>query len=364
MVLDWVDRTIPQKKRWILSVCLGQVLSLCITATSSASSALWQHHSVSIPFTQNFCNYLLLAIVYGVFKTSIKRDQDQDRERDQEHGHENEDEHEHEHEHELEQHSVGGWKFLGYSFADVQANVLAVLAFKSTSVLSALILSSWTLPCIMLLSTAFLGARYNLTHFAGVFLCLAGLGMLIWSDVAGQQGSTDNHSWIGDIVCLLSATLYAVSNVTEEYLVVHYPAQEFLSRAGFWGSIICGFQAFYYEHEKLVSIEWTWTIAGLVGVYVFCLFSMYSLAPTLYRLSSATFMSMSLMTSNFYSLVAGLVFLGAKMPSFYPLAYALVLCGVTTYNMSPYISSDSVLEEQIIKTSGGSYRSISPSESV
>ncbi|KAI9010514.1 solute carrier family 35 member SLC35F1/F2/F6 [Phycomyces nitens] len=337
MTLDWLDRTIPHNRRWILAVCLGQVLSLCITATSSASSALWQHHSVSIPFTQNFCNYLLLAIVYGTLGKPAQEDQEI---------------------------SVGGWKFLGYSFADVQANVLAVLAFKSTSVLSALILSSWTLPCIMLLSTAFLGARYNLSHFGGVSLCLAGLGMLIWSDIAGQPGSTDNHSWIGDIVCLLSATLYAISNVTEEYLVVHYPAHEFLSRAGFWGSIICGFQAFYYEHGKWVSIEWTWTIVGLVAVYVLCLFSMYSLAPTLYRLSSATFMTMSLMTSNFYSLVAGLVFLDAKMPPFYPLAYALVLAGVTTYNMSPYISSESAAEEEAIKNSRGSYRTISLAESV
>lgn len=42
---------------------------------------------------------------------------------------------------------------------------------------------------------------------------------------------------------LLSATLYAVSNVTEEYLVKRCTTAEFLSRAGFWGSIICGVQA-------------------------------------------------------------------------------------------------------------------------
>jgi hypothetical protein len=52
------------KQKTVIAVALGQLLSLCITGTSSASSALWRHHAVSIPFTQNFCNYLLLAIVY------------------------------------------------------------------------------------------------------------------------------------------------------------------------------------------------------------------------------------------------------------------------------------------------------------
>ena len=47
--------------------------------------------------------------------------------------------------------------------------------------------------------------------------------------------------------------------------------------------------------------------------YVISLSSMYSLGPTLYRMSNATFISMSLITSNFYSLLAGLVFLDAKV---------------------------------------------------
>lgn len=51
-------------KKTAIAVGLGQLLSLCITGTSSASSALWNHYAISIPFTQNFCNYLLLASVY------------------------------------------------------------------------------------------------------------------------------------------------------------------------------------------------------------------------------------------------------------------------------------------------------------
>ena len=53
------------RRQIVLPVFLGQLLSLCIVGTSTASSALWNHYGISIPCTQNFCNYLLLAIIYG-----------------------------------------------------------------------------------------------------------------------------------------------------------------------------------------------------------------------------------------------------------------------------------------------------------
>jgi solute carrier family 35 protein F1/2 len=70
------------------------------------------------------------------------------------------------------------------------ANVLAVLAFKNTSVLSALVLSSWTIPCIMLLSTYFLQAHYSRLHVQCAFVCLIGLALLIWGDTIGNDEST------------------------------------------------------------------------------------------------------------------------------------------------------------------------------
>ncbi|KAI8642731.1 solute carrier family 35 member SLC35F1/F2/F6 [Parasitella parasitica] len=150
------------KRQTVLAVGLGQLLSLCITGTSSASSGLWRQHSISIPFTQNLCNYILLAIVYSVYTTSKASSFK----------------------------SKLSWKFFGFSFADVHGNVLAVLAFKNTSVLSALVLSSWSIPCIMLLSTYFLNAKYNKVHVQSAFVCLAGLALLIWGDTIDDDDAT------------------------------------------------------------------------------------------------------------------------------------------------------------------------------
>ncbi|KAI8377454.1 solute carrier family 35 member SLC35F1/F2/F6 [Radiomyces spectabilis] len=314
-VADWIEKARSNKHK-LLPLFLGQVLSLCITGTSTASSALWKHHGISIPFTQNFCNYLLLAIVYNSLSRSWSTKRNWL--------------------YMIQEKSLILWlPGFGYSLADVQANVLAVLAFKNTSVLSALIVSSWTLPCIMLLSTLCLGARYRISHFLAVFLCLCGLAILIYVDTKEDDGSKVNHSWIGDLICLLSASLYAVSNVAEEYLVNKFDTQNFLALAGFWGSLLCGGQALIFEYEQVSSIEWSWPVVGLIGTYVLCLFTMYSLVPTLYRWSGAIFMSMSLTTSNFYSLLIGLFFLESQMPPFYPVAYILVIGGVTLYNLAP-----------------------------
>ncbi|EIE85904.1 hypothetical protein RO3G_10614 [Rhizopus delemar RA 99-880] len=151
------------KAQTFTQVCLGQLLSLCITGTSSASSALWQHYGISIPFTQNLVNYLILFIVYYGSSILIFKHKS---------------------------FSKTSWQFLGFSFADVGGNVLAVLAFKRTSVLSALILSSWSIPCIMLLSTYFLHAKYTATHIKSAALCLLGLAILIWCDTVESDDAS------------------------------------------------------------------------------------------------------------------------------------------------------------------------------
>lgn len=73
---------------------------------------------------------------------------------------------------------------------------------------------------------------------------------------------------------------------------------------------------------------------------------MYSLVPTVYRMMGATFLSMSLITSNFYSLIVGLFFLEAKMPPFYPIAYALVIVSVTTYSLAPSPTPKQEIDEE------------------
>jgi solute carrier family 35 protein F1/2 len=52
-------------KRFLTILLLGQLLSLCITATTIFTTKLAQgDNPVSIPTTQSFLNYLVLGLVY------------------------------------------------------------------------------------------------------------------------------------------------------------------------------------------------------------------------------------------------------------------------------------------------------------
>lgn len=51
-----------------------------------------------------------------------------------------------------------------------------------------------------------------------------------------------NDVLIGDVLVLLGASLYAVSNACEEYIVKKLSRQEFLGMVGLFGTIISGIQ--------------------------------------------------------------------------------------------------------------------------
>lgn len=113
--------------------------------------------------------------------------------------------------------------------------VLSVLlAMNSKS-----LLDCFGIPVLMALSWFVLYARYRVIHFIAVAVCLLGVGTMVGADIlAGRE----DNVLIGDIVVLLGASLYAVSNVCEEYIVKKLSRKEFLGMVGLFGTIISGIQ--------------------------------------------------------------------------------------------------------------------------
>ena len=80
---------------------------------------------------------------------------------------------------------------------------------------------------VLLLSTALLAAAYRRGHYAGAGICVAGLALLVATDRGGGGGSGDSggggsgssNPLLGDGLVLLGATLYAVCNVLQEWLL-------------------------------------------------------------------------------------------------------------------------------------------------
>lgn len=65
---------------------------------------------------------------------------------------------------------------------------------------------------------------------------------------------------------------------------------------------IMGVQCAIFERESIQTTVWSNAIAGYLVGYTLSLFILYSLAPILFRLSSAMFYNLSLLTSGIYSM--------------------------------------------------------------
>ncbi|RUS35024.1 hypothetical protein BC938DRAFT_476762 [Jimgerdemannia flammicorona] len=283
---------------------IGQLLSLCITATNVTSTKLGTSYGISMPTTQTFLNYLILAIVYNtiaIWKRGF----------------------------------VGWlrqiWK-RGYICKYNGANYMVVKAFGYTSILSAMLLDAWSIPVVMILSIIFLKLRYHWSQYVGAAVCLAGLALLVTSDVIRDSSTL---SVKGDLFCIAGATLYGVSNVMEEYFVRQHPLYEVVGMIGFFGTIINFIQLMILERNELETFVGQPEAIGMFFVYTVAMFTLYSFGPILFRKSSATFFNLSLLTSDFYGLIFAIILFNAVINPLYPFAYILVVIGIIVYNIWP-----------------------------
>ncbi|KAF9106000.1 hypothetical protein BGX29_010765 [Mortierella sp. GBA35] len=300
-------------RKFVMIMLLGQLLSFCITATTIFTTKLAQgENPVSIPTTQSFLNYLVLGIVY----TSVT----------------------------IYKEGFRGWieimrrralYYMLFAMIDVEGNYFVVKAYNYTSFLSAMLLDAWTIPCVVLLSVFFLKMRFIRSHYLGVLLAMIGMGFLIWSDMEAGKDFPGSDYVKGDLFCLLGATLYAVSNVYQEFLVRQTPMYEVVGQLGFWATILNGIQLAVLERNEIRNVKWTPEVVGYMVGFDVALFLMYSVSPVLFRLSSATFVNLSLLTSDFYGLIFGIFLFNAKINRLYPIAYVLIIAGIVVYNIYP-----------------------------
>jgi len=71
-----------------------------------------------------------------------------------------------------------------------------------------------------------------------------------------------------------------------------------------------------------------------------CLFTFYSLAPYVFRIAGATFLNLSLLTSDIYGFILGIVIFHAKMTVWYPVAFAWIAVGIVLYNSRQVMTRD------------------------
>jgi drug/metabolite transporter (DMT)-like permease len=258
------------------------------------------------------------------------------------------------------------WRYLAVAVADVMANYLIVKAYQDTSLASAMLLDCFALPCCAVLSFLFLDVRYSKRHLLGVLLCVVGLGLNVLSDALSAETldpaslSTNSSSSIstvgsspsslaptpthaplypnalrGDILVIVAASLYAVSNVAQERLVKSGSRVEFLGMLGSFGTVLCGILLATVERDELSLSGFDAAAMLQLAGFVLCLFSMYCVTSKFLQEGDALLFNLSTLTSDVYG-VAFQVFLFHSTPHWlYGVAFVSVLCGVLIYGDEP-----------------------------
>ncbi|AEO54571.1 hypothetical protein MYCTH_2297268 [Thermothelomyces thermophilus ATCC 42464] len=302
---------------WLI-IALGQILSLCITATNTFTSFLAGVHT-NIPAFQTLFNYALLTLIWlpitlrqhgpRKWASIVLRD---------------------------------GWKYFILSFLDVEGNYFTVLAYKYTNILSAQLINFWSIVCVVTLSFFLLRVRYRWLQIAGILICCGGMGLLLASDhITGSNGGPASDMLKGDLFALLGASLYGISNVFEEWFVSKRPVYEVLSFLGIFGACINGVQAAIFDRSSFDGATWNGKVAGWLVGYTLCLFLFYSIAPLILRMGSAAVFDVNLLTANFWSVIIGTRVFGYVVHWMYPIAFVLIICGLVIYFLAGSILGDS-----------------------
>lgn len=83
---------------------------------------------------------------------------------------------------------------VSYLITDIICSAV-VKAYQYTSITSVMLLDCWSIPCVMLLTWLFLKTKYRFAKITGVVVCVAGLVMVVFSDVhAGDRAGKQHMS--------------------------------------------------------------------------------------------------------------------------------------------------------------------------
>ncbi|CAA7016693.1 unnamed protein product [Microthlaspi erraticum] len=292
-----------KKKKTLIGLVLGQILSLILTSNGFAASQIVRK-GINAPTSHSFLGYLLLAIVYGGImlyrRSPIK---------------------------------AKWYHYFLLALVDVEANFLIAKAYQYTSMTSIMLLDCWAIPCVLVLTWVFLKTKYRLMKIGGVVICIVGVVMVVFSDVHAGDRAGGSNPVKGDLIVVAGATLYAVSNTCEEFLVTNADRTELMSFLGLFGAIIGAIQISIFERDELKAVHWsTETVLPYLGLALGAFF-FYSLLAVLLKTSGAAMFTLSLLTSDMWAVLIRTFAYHEKVDWLYYLAFATTAIGLVIYSM-------------------------------
>ncbi|XP_051179747.1 uncharacterized protein [Lolium perenne] len=293
---EWCSR------KTMVALGLGQIVSLIVTSTGLASSEL-SRRGINMPTSQSLLNYMLLGVVYGGILICRRKPL-----------------------------QMKWYYYLILGFVDVEANYLVVKAYQYTSLTSVMLLDCWAIPAVIFLTWMFLKTKYRFRKCSGAATCVTGLVLVVFSDVHAGDRAGGTSPVKGDILVIAGATLYAISNVSEEFLVKAGDRIELMGMLGLFGAIISACQIIVFERNEIKSVQWsTDAVVPFIGFAV-AMFMLYSLVPILLKISGSTLLNLSLLTSDMWAILIRVFAYHEKVDWMYYVAFGAVAVGLVTYS--------------------------------
>lgn len=347
--------------RFLGTALLGQAISILISFTGVFTTFLVRNNA-SYPLLQSLSSYLVLFIVYtplliyNYYKhrtttfTNFRFFQ-------------------------------RPWKYIILGVVDLEANYLVIMAYEYTDIMSVQLLSCLSTPCVLIFSIIILRSSLGLTHAVGSCLAISGAIFLILKDT-NEPSENANSRIVGDLLCIASSILYALSNVLvecfikpqaiidpdsnafldneepvtdvidaredtegsiatvscEEVLVPHYiPIIENIAFLSLWGLIFSTVQFFAIEWKNLRPNRSDWTAEDWRNQVLFSINMglIYTLLPILFFLCSAGFANLSLLTINIYGILWNVIFFNSYPPMWFLLIpVLLIMLGIVVFNVT------------------------------
>ena len=130
--------------------------------------------------------------------------------------------------------------------------------------------------------------------------------------------------------------------MAEEFLASKRPLYEVVGQIGFWGMIINGVQAAIFDRTSWQEATWNGAVGGYITGYTLALTLFYSLAPIVFRMGSAAFFNISLLTGNFWGVAIGVKVFGLSIHWMYPIAFVCIIGGLVVYFVGKRVFGDAL----------------------
>ena len=299
----------------------GQALSLILASTGVINGWMYEKEAVNIPSVQAALTYTLIMIgsvsyhfLFAEARVPV-----------------------------IDLMKMHKYIMLGAVLFDVAANWLVVKAFSELQIPEVMVFSGLSTPVAIAIAWFWTRPRpkYTRMQIFGVFLALAAI--LLYFFVSGVRS---NGSVLGISYAVSSAVAYAASNYFQERVAKVMNPDEFLIGLGSIGSLVSWLISLGSWHEfrdLSVALERNIGVCLLLGLYAAVLSSFYLLIPVYMSRHSAVSFNFSLLTANFFGIIASWFILNSSYSNWLYLSIVLINCGLLIY----YIGEESQSESQI-----------------